>query len=173
MPALISLRDASFADVAAVTAITNQAIAHTTSNWNVGPTTEAARLSWMQERQARGFPVWVAEREGEILGFCTYGDFRANSGYRYTVEHSLYVLPHAQGQGLGRQMLAALVDHAKASTIHIMVGCIDAQNETSRILHERQGFVQTGLMPQAGRKFGRWLDLLIMQKTLGATPDDA
>ena len=97
MFAPVSLRDATPDDIADITTITNQAITHTTSNWNVAPTTGPVRLAWMLERQSRGFPVCVAERAGQIVGFGTYGDFRANTGYRHTVEHSLYVLPHVQG----------------------------------------------------------------------------
>ena len=173
MLAPVSKRDATSDDIAAITAITNQAIADTTSNWNIAPTTEPIRLAWMLDRQANGQPVWVVERDREIVAFGTYGDFRANTGYRHTVEHSLYVLPHAQGAGIGRQLLDRLIEHAKSQGVHVMVACIDANNDGSRVLHERVGFVQTGLMPQVGRKFGRWLDLLIMQKTLNATPDDA
>jgi phosphinothricin acetyltransferase len=172
MPAPVALRDATADDIGVVTAITNQAIASTTANWNIEPTTPPARLVWMLDRQRRGFPVWVAERAGEIVGFCTYDEFRANAGYRYTVEHSLYVLPHAQGQGVGRQMLGALMGHGQARGLHTLVGCIDAKNSPSRRLHECHGFVQTGLLPQVGRKFGRWLDLLIMQKRLNAKPND-
>lgn len=164
---MFTLRPAHADDVQAITDITNQAIVHTTAIWTLNPVTAHARGAWMQDRLARGMPVIVAESEGQVVGFGSYGDFRPHEGYRHTVEHSLYVAPHAQGQGIGRSLLAALVDHAARHDRHVIVGCIDASNEASRALHRQAGFVETGLMPQVGRKFDRWLDLLIMQKTLG------
>lgn len=164
---MLALRPANADDVQVIADITNQAIVHTTSIWTLNPVTTQARGAWMQDRFARGMPVVIAEIDGQVVGFGSYGDFRPHEGYRHTVEHSLYVAPHAQGQGVGRSLLAALIEHAASCDRHVIVGCIDASNEASRLLHQSAGFVQTGLMPQVGRKFDRWLDLLIMQKTLG------
>ena len=170
---MLTLRPADAGDVQAITDITNQAIVHTTAIWTLNPVTTQARGAWMQDRIARGMPVIIAEVDGQAVGFGSYGDFRPHEGYRHTVEHSLYVSPHAQGQGIGRSLLAALIEHASHSGRHVIVGCIDASNEASRALHQSAGFVQTGLMPQVGRKFDRWLDLLIMQKILedAGTPE--
>lgn len=166
---MLTIRSATASDVQTITDITNQAILHTTSIWTLTPVTPAARGTWVQERQARGFPVLIAEHDGVTIGFGSYGDFRAFEGYRHTVEHSLYVAPFAQGQGAGRALLNALIEHATGHGKHVMVGCIDASNEASRGLHQAFGFEQTGLMPQVGRKFDRWLDLLIMQRILDDT----
>lgn len=170
---MLTLRPATADDVQVITDITNQAIVHTTAIWTLNPVTAQARGAWMQDRLARGMPVIVAERDGQVVGFGSYGDFRPHEGYRHTVEHSLYVAPHAQGQGAGRSLLTALVAHAASHDRHVIVGCVDASNDASRALHLQAGFVETGLMPQVGRKFDRWLDLLIMQKILGDAPASA
>ena len=164
---MFTLRPADAGDAQIITDITNQAIIHTTAIWTLNPVTTEARAAWMRDRIARGMPVIVAQVDGQVVGFGSYGDFRPHEGYRHTVEHSLYVSPDAQGQGIGRSLLAALIAHAASHDRHVIVGCIDASNEGSRALHRSAGFVETGLMPQVGRKFYRWLDLLIMQKTLG------
>lgn len=163
---MLTLRPARADDVPVITEITNHAIVHTTSIWTVSPVTEKMRGDWMQERLARGFPVLMAEYSGQPIGFGSYGDFRPHEGYKHSVEHSLYVAHHARGQGAGKALLDALVAHARQNDKHVIVGCIDASNLISTRLHEQAGFQKTGLMPQVGRKFDRWLDLLIMQKIL-------
>ncbi len=165
-----TIRDATVADLPAILAITNQAIAETTAVWNNTPATIEARTAWMRDRQGRGFPVLVAEDAGEVLGFASFGDFRPFEGYLHTVEHSIYVAPAAQRRGVGAALLAALVDRARATNKHAIVGGIEAGNTASLALHQRAGFVEVGRMPQVGRKFGRWLDLVFMQKMLGGGP---
>jgi len=163
---MLTLRPADPQDVPFITEVTNHAIINTTAIWTVAPVTEQMRGAWMQDRLARGFPVLIAEYSGAPIGFGSYGDFRPHEGYRHSVEHSLYVSHHARGQGAGKALLNALVDHARQNDKHVIVGCIDASNEVSIALHAGAGFEQTGMMPQVGRKFDRWLDLLIMQKML-------
>jgi phosphinothricin acetyltransferase len=120
----------------------------------------------MRDRQARAFPVLVATLDGTVQGFASYGDFRAWEGYLHTVEHSLYVDPVAQGHGLGRALLETLVAHATAQGKHVMVGGIEAENARSLELHRRAGFQEVGRLNEVGRKFGRWLDLIFVQKML-------
>ena len=165
--AMILIRDAAPADLSAIVAITNQAILYTTAIWSITPVDLAARTLWWQERTAQGFPVLVAEAQGQIIGFGSYGPFRPHDGYLHTVEHSVYVAPEAQHQGAGGALLTALLDHAKTAGKHVMIGGIDAENQASLAFHRRFGFVETGRMPQLGRKFDRWLDLVLMQKQLG------
>jgi L-amino acid N-acyltransferase len=160
------IRHATAQDLPAILAITNHAIEHTTASWQTEPTTLDIRLQWWQERQAAGQPVLVSEIDGEIAGFASYGSFRAYGGYALTVEHSIYVDGRFQRRGLGRAFLGALLDHATNARLHVMVGAISADNAVSIRLHEQFGFVTTGRMPEVGRKFGRWLDLVLMQKTL-------
>ena len=162
----MSLRDATPDDLPRILAITNQAITETTALWTITPATLATRGAWMAERLAGGFPVLVAEAEGAVAGFGSYGPFRPHDGYLHTVEHSLYIDPAWQGRGLGRDMLAALVERATAAGKHAMVGGIEAGNLASIRLHERAGFTDNGTLPQVGRKFDRWLDLTLMVKLL-------
>lgn len=167
MAGRISVRDAGAADIAAITAITNDAILTSTANWNLTPVTVEARALWFDERCRAGFPVLVAERSGRVIGFASFGPFRHFEGYLHTVEHGLYVDPAAHRQGAGSALMAALIARAEAAGMHVMVGAVEARNEASLALHARFGFVRVGFMPEVGRKFGRWLDLVLLQKTLG------
>jgi L-amino acid N-acyltransferase len=160
------IRAATTQDLPAILAITNHAIEHTNASWQTVPTTLEARLQWWQDRVATNQPVLVSEIDGEIAGFATYGSFRAYGGYALTVEHSIYVDGRFQRRGLGRAFLAALLDHATQAGLHVMVGAISADNTVSIALHEQFGFTTVGRMPEVGQKFGRWLDLVLMQKIL-------
>ncbi len=160
------IRDATGADLGHILAITNQAIAETTALWTITPATMAVRGAWMAERTAAGFPVIVAEADGVVAGFGSYGPFRPHDGYLHTVEHSLYVDPACQGQGHGRALLAALVARARGQGKHVMIGGIEAGNAASLALHRAAGFSDAGTLHEVGRKFDRWLDLTFMQLVL-------
>jgi phosphinothricin acetyltransferase len=110
--------------------------------------------------------VLVAEAEGTVLGYATFGDWRAWDGYRHTVEHSVYVRADRRGGGIGRALMAALIDRARGLGKHVMVAGIEAGNTGSIRLHEALGFRQVGLLPQVGAKFGVWLDLAFLQLVL-------
>jgi phosphinothricin acetyltransferase len=168
----MEVRDATEADLPAILAIINEATLNTTAVWGIAPTTLEARHAWWRERTGAGFPVLVAAEGGSVLGFASYGSFRPWEGYRHTVEHSVYVDASARGKGVGRVLLAALIEHATASGKHVMVAGIDASNAVSIKLHAAQGFVAVGTLAQVGRKFDRWLDLLFMQRML-STGDKA
>lgn len=157
------VRDADEADLGRIVEILNVAIVETTAVWSLDPVSLEQRRRWLAERRARRFPVLVAESEGDVVGFGSFGDFRAWEGYAQTVEHSIYVDARARRQGIGRALLAALIERAREAGKHVMVGGIEAENHASIALHERLGFVEVGRMPQVGRKFGRWLDLVFMQ----------
>lgn len=160
------IRDAQAADAGAIAAIYNHAVEHTTAIWNDVQVDAANRVAWMQARQQDGFPVIVAEREGKIVGYASFGPWRAFDGYRASVEHSVYVHPDHHGGGIGRSLMEALIARARAMELHVMVAGIEAGNIASIRLHESMGFEQTALMPQVGQKFGRWLDLAFMQLVL-------
>jgi phosphinothricin acetyltransferase len=162
------VRDATEADLPAILAIINEATLNTTAVWGIAPTTLEARLAWWRERVEAGFPVLVAAEGDAVLGFASYGSFRPWEGYKHTVEHSVYVDAAARGKGVGRVLLAALIDHATASGKHVMVAGIDASNAVSIRLHEAHGFTRAGTLTQVGRKFDRWLDLLFMQRVLSS-----
>ena len=164
------IRDAGSADLPRILAITNHEILTGTALWTIVPATPAGRGAWIEERQAAGYPVLVVEHEGDVAGFGSYGAFRPHDGYLHTVEHSLYIDPAAARRGLGAAMLDALIRHATAAGRHAMIGGIEAGNAASIALHERAGFRAAGTLPQVGRKFDRWLDLVFMHRLLGPDP---
>lgn len=163
-----AIRDAAESDLPFILGIVNEAIQNTTAIWDLAPMTLDARRAWFAERRAGGFPILIAEDNGTQAGFGSYGQFHPKEGYRLTVEHSVYVAPQAQGRGVGRALLTALTDHAATHGFHTMVGLIEAENKPSLALHRWAGFAEAGVLRQAGRKFGRWLDVVYMQKMLSA-----
>ncbi len=163
---MIAIRDAAEADLARLRAILNEAIATTTARWTETLETPEGVRAWLAACAGRGLPVIVAERDGVVDGFGSLSPFRAYPGFRFTVEHTLYVDPAAKRHGLGRSMLAALEARARNAGLHAMVGAIAAENEGSLALHRAAGFAEVARMPQVGFKFGRWLDLVLVQKLL-------
>ena len=151
---------------AAILAILNHAIATSTAIYDYAPRPASSMGPWFAARRAGGFPVLGVEGAGELLGFATYGTFRAWPAYKYTVESSVYVRHDARGRGLGGLLLGRLVEAARERDVHVLVGGIDASNQASIALHERHGFRHAGTIHQAGYKFGRWLDLAFYQLTL-------
>lgn len=166
MSAIVIVRDATPADLPAIERITNHEIANSTANWSETVLDSAGVAQWHHDRIQRNFPVLVAAQGDVVVGFGTYVQFRTNDGYRSTVEDSLYVDPTRRGQRIGKALLTALIGRAQNHGHHIMVAGIDATNEVSIELHRSLGFTETGRMPEVGRKFGRWLDLVLMQKML-------
>jgi len=160
------VRDATVADMEAVRSIYNSLFDTTTIAWTEEEQTAEQRLAWFSRQTERGFPVLVADDGGAVVGFAAYGDFRGAGkwlGYRYTVEHTIHVRESHWGAGVGRLLLRALIERARAQGMHAMVGAIDGENEASVRFHERLGFTEVARMPEIGVKFGRWLDLILMQ----------
>ena len=161
----VETRAARPADLPALLAIYNRVIATSTAIYRDDPTTLEERAAWFADRRARGFPVLVAERAGETLGFASYGDWRgAFPGYRHSVEHSVHVAEGARGLGVGAALMGHLFDLAREGGVHVMVGAVDADNAGSLAFHERLGFRQVAHFHEVGRKFGRWLDLVFVEK---------
>lgn len=168
----MKIREARPEDVGGIAAIYNDAVACTTAIWNETPVDAANRRAWLADRQRAGYPVLVAVDEaGVVLGYASFGDWRAFEGYRHTVEHSVYVRSDRRGGGIGKALMQALIARARAIGKHVMVAGIEAGNAGSIALHERLGFERVGLMPQVGTKFGRWLDLAFLQLVLDARTD--
>ena len=161
----VTIRPATAADLPEITAIYNEAGVGTTASYDLAPVTVEERAAVLQAKQRRGHPTLVAVVDGETVGFASYGTFREKAGYNYTVEHSVYVSSHHRAAGVGRMLMTALIDYAKGHGVHVMVGVLDASNETSMAFHEAIGFVEVARMPEVGRKFGRWLDIVMMQLT--------
>lgn len=163
---MTTIRAATEADLPTILAIYNDAVVNTAAIWNDDLVDLNNRIAWFRTRIGQGFPVLVAVEGERVLGYASYGDFRAFQGYRFTVENSIYVAGEARGKGAGSALLAALVEAARAQGKHMMVAGIEAGNAVSIRLHEKQGFVETARMPELGFKFGRYLDLVFLQKKL-------
>jgi phosphinothricin acetyltransferase len=163
-----AIRPATMADLPALMAIYNHAVVHTTAIWNDAVADLDNRRAWYEARRKVGYPVLVAEVDGIVAGYGSFGDFRAFEGYRFSVEHSVYVAEAMRRRGVASRLLEALVDEARRLGKHVMIAGVAADNNASIRLHLRHGFVETGRMPEVGIKFGRWLDLVFLQKTLAA-----
>lgn len=167
----MKIRDAEPRDIPAILALYNLAVRETTAAWTTKEETLDERLTWFESRKKQGLPVLVAaDGADEVIGFASYGAFRAKEGYRLTAEHSVYVDPKSQRKGIGAMLLKRLMEVADAKGIHVLVGVIDGENSASIALHEKYGFELTGRMPEIGVKFGRWLDLILMTKILQSAP---
>jgi phosphinothricin acetyltransferase len=164
---VVETRPAEARDLPALLAIYNQIVATSTAIYRDDPATMEERAAWLAARQGAGFPVIVAERGVEVLGFASYGEFRgAFAGYRFTVEHSVHVGEGARGLGVGATLMGHLLDLACEAGLHVMLGAVDADNAASLKFHEKLGFSPTGRLHEVGWKFGRWLDLVFVEKRL-------
>ena len=169
---VIALAPANIAHVPAITAIYAEAVVHGTASWELDPpdTVEMARR--MTDIQARGYPYLVALSGAQVAGYAYASAYRPRPGYRFTVEDSVYVAPAWQGHGIGRRLLAALIDATTRLDYRQMVAVIgDSGNSASIALHKALGFTHAGLLRSVGFKHGRWLDGVLMQRSLG--PGDA
>jgi phosphinothricin acetyltransferase len=155
-----SICPAARAQLPEILGIYNEVIRNTTAVYSDHEVTLANREAWFDARVERGFPVLVAsDPSGGVLGFASFGDFRAWPCYRYSVEHSVHVRADSRGRGVGRALVTALLDRAAGMKMHVMIGGIDADNATSLALHDSLGF-------KVGYKFGRWLDLKFLQRLI-------
>lgn len=152
-----------------ILAILNDVIATSTALFDYEPRPAESMAPWFAAKRAGGFPVLGAVARGRLLGFATYGTFRAWPAYKYSVEHSVYVQHDERGKGVGSALMRALVDAAERQELHTLIAGIDAGNRASIAFHEHLGFAHVGTVKQAGFKFGRWLDLAFYQRLL-ATP---
>ena len=163
---MLQVRDAREEDLAAVLAIYNDVIATTTAVYRDDPATLEDRLEWWQARAAQGYPVLVAVEDGPVLGFASFGEFRSWPGYRYTVEHSVHVRADRRGSGVGLALMHPLMARARELGKHVMMAGVDADNAGSIRFHERLGFERVGHLREVGFKFGRRLDLVLLQRLL-------
>lgn len=155
----------------AILAILNEAIVNSTVLYDYKPRTMEMMREWFAAKQKGKFPViGIEDDSGTLMGFGSYGTFRAWPAYKYSVEHSVYIDSRFRRRGAGRVVLEQLIQFAQKQDYHLLVGCIDATNQASIILHEKMGFSCCGTIRQAGFKFGQWLDLSFYQLIL-PTPD--
>jgi phosphinothricin acetyltransferase len=151
----------------AIRGIYNHEILHTTALYEYEPRSAETMAAWWAAKHAAGLPVLGIEAvPGVLAAFATWGPFRAFPAYHYSVEHSVYVDARFRRHGMGRTLLAALVEEAPARGVHMMVGVIDATNMASISLHRQGGFTYSGTLREAGYKFGRWLDVEFWQLLL-------
>lgn len=167
------VRPATPDDAVGIASLLNAFLATTTIDWTDTPQTTDSVLGWLNEHEA----VIVAEDRGEVVGVAAFGWFRdvmKRPGYRFTVENTIHVRSDRWGSGIGQTLMRALIDEARERGKHMMVAAVDGANEASIRFHERLGFVEVARMPELGAKFGRWLDLVLLQLRLDdrAAPSD-
>ena len=151
----------------AILEIFNEAIVNSTALYDYKPRTQESMIAWFKAKEAGRFPViGITASDNQLLGFASYGTFRAWPAYKYSVEHSVYVHKDHRGKGIGLALMQQLITVAKDQQYHTMIGGIDIANTSSIALHERLGFTHAGTIKQAGFKFGRWLDLGFYQLLL-------
>jgi len=154
------IRPATPSDISSIAAIWNPIIRNTTITFN---TVEMTHEIVQQLIDTRPVLVSVA---GEIAGFATYGPFRAGIGYRFVAEHTIMMAPEARGHGGGRALMTALEKTAKSNQIHTFWAGVSGENEDAVAFHKAIGFTEQAQLPEVGHKFGRYLDLVLMQKRL-------
>jgi L-amino acid N-acyltransferase len=160
------IRDASNADVPAILAIYNDVVTNTTAIYDERISTLDERQAWVEARRRNGLPVLVAELDGEVVGFSSFGEWRSRWGYRHTVEHSVHVRADCRGRGYGRALIEALFPRAAALQMHMMIGHIDSAATASLRLHEKLGFTTVGTFREVGRLRGGWLSVVAMQRPI-------
>jgi L-amino acid N-acyltransferase len=167
----MEIRDATHNDLAAMLAIYNDVVATSTAIYRDQPMKADEYAQWWRARVGQGYPVLVAIADDAVVGFASFGDFRAWPGYRFTVEHSVHVRADKRGSGVGSQLVRALIARATRMGKHVMIAGVDASNAASIRFHERLGFEAVAPLRQVGFKFGHWLDLILMQCILASDPD--
>ena len=160
------LRPARSSDLGSLAALLNEEIETGTASWTLTPKTNEEMARWIVERTGAGYPVIVAQDETDVLGFASYGPFRRGDGYRHSVEHTVYVSPKARRRGVASALLERLIAQAIVDGHHRMIGAISSDQTASIRLHERMGFKEVANLPEVGRKFDRWLDLVLMLREL-------
>lgn len=156
------IRPAAVADASAIEALWTPAVLNTPMTFNPVPKTVDEIADMIAARSC----FLVAEQAGQVVGFVTYGPFRSGPGYVHTAEHTVLVGPAMQGQGAGQALMNAAMDHARAVEIHVLVAGVSGENPHAIAFHQRLGFDPVARMPEVGRRDGRWLDLVLLQKRL-------
>ena len=163
---MIAVRPAVENDLDDILRIYNQAIEKTTAVFEYRPHTLDMRRDWFRAKQAASLPVLAAVESGAVAGFASYGPFRAWPAYKYTVELSVYVDEQARGRGIGTTLVRAILEQARSRELHVVMAGITSDNIVSLRLHEKLGFVEVAHIREVGYKFGRWLDLKLLQIVL-------
>ncbi len=160
------IRVAERNDLAAITEIYNEILSHSTAIYRDTPTTVEERTGWWESQREKGYPVLVAAADTEVLGFASFSDFRPWPGYRFTVEGTIHLCPEARRRGIGSLLLTELISHAKRLGKHMLIAGADSENLASLRFLAKMGFEQTAHLREVGYKFGRYLDLVLLQYKL-------
>jgi phosphinothricin acetyltransferase len=161
----MTVRPATHADLPGILEIYNDAVLHTTATYDYEPRTLEHRTQWFEERQRDKYPIFVAiDEAGRVVGWSALNPYHARMGYRFTSENSVYVAAGARGRGIGKLLLAPLIEGAKSRGLRAIIAAIDATNEASIRLHAAFGFEKVGHFREVGFKFDRWLDVVYMEK---------
>ena len=171
------IREAHEGDLDAITAIYAESVENGTATYELTPPARAEMGQRFAALKAEHYPYITAEQAGTLLGYAYAGPFRARPAYRFMVEDSIYLAPHARGQGVGRKLLAALIEACRANGYRQLTAVIGDGSPTSASvrLHEAMGFSHSGVLKASGYKHGRWLDTALMQLALnggGNSPPD-
>ena len=156
------IRDATAADAAPIAEFWTPQILHSVVTFNSIPKTPDDVAQMIAQRPC----FLVAEIDGTAAGFVTYDQFRGGIGYAHTMEHTIILAPEAQGQGAGRALMRAAIAHARAADVHSIFAGVSGENAGGVAFHQKLGFETVAVLPEVGRKFDRWLDLVLMQKRL-------
>ncbi|MEK4707517.1 GNAT family N-acetyltransferase [Bacillus sp. FSL R10-2780] len=167
------IREATKKDLACILDIYNDAIVYTTAVYAYKPVTLENRIDWYEQKKTDGYPILVYELDNKVVGFATFGPFRAWPAYKYSVEHSIYVDKEYRKNGIGTSLMKELIAIAQEREYMTLIAGIDAENEKSIAMHKNFGFVHSGTIKKAGYKFNRWLDLAFYQLKLNGPKNPA
>ena len=164
----MEIRDATEADLPAIRDLYNALIGTTTVAWRDDLSTLEEQADALAFRQAAGYPTLVADDAGDVVGYTCCTTFRGDRfpGYRHTAELTVHVRGDRHGGGVGGLLIRELIERSRAIGLHVLVAAVDADNDASIRFHERLGFEQVARMPEVGRKFDRWLTLVLLQRVI-------
>lgn len=160
------IRTADSGDAAGISSLWNHFIGETLVTFNAAEKTPEDVAAMIAARAAEGHGFFVAEADGALLGFATYGQFRGGIGYARTMEHTILLDPSAKGRGIGRALMSTVEDHARSGGAHSIFAGVSSGNPDGRAFHRALGYDEVVTLREVGFKWGRWLDLHLMQKML-------
>src|SRR5581483_6795736 len=160
-----TVRRAVRQDVPAILEIYNDAVLHTTASADYAPRSLESRYEWFDEHEREGYPIFVAvNAAGEVVGWSSLSRYKERFGYRFSTENSIYIHPDWQGRGVGKLLMPPLIDAARDMGMHAILAGISGDNEASLKLHAAFGFEKVAHFKETIYKFGRWLDVVYMEK---------
>jgi L-amino acid N-acyltransferase YncA len=160
---MITIRRAAIKDLAAITDIYNEAILKTTATFDTNPKTVEEQKPWFESHDSR-YPILVAEKDGSVVAWASLSKWSDRCAYSDTAEISVYVKEEHRGKGIGKKLMHKILDQGQKKGLHTVIARISELNESSIHLHEAFGFEHVGTMKEVGRKFGKLLDVHLMQK---------